>query len=177
MSSITSALPSPFLEHLQHAIGDQIAADQVDRGCDHSDEAEHLREWRRILLTGDQNRADNRDRRNRVRQRHQRSMQKRRNIPNQLESEKSRQHENPESVFVFLHDRHRLRFRFVQQFANSAIYNLPAMRDERLPNDLVVPVDRQAHPSARSASEMRKHSPRTTGSHRAAGQTEDSPDP
>src|SRR6266852_4138858 len=91
-SSFISFLPVsflfrlPFLEHFQHAVGDEIAADYVEGRQQHCREAQNTRQRAGVLRSGDQNRADHRDGRDRVGQRHQRRMQQRRHAAYQLKS-------------------------------------------------------------------------------------------
>src|SRR3546814_4607383 len=47
----------PRLEHLEHAVGDHETADRIDRGAEHRDEAQILRQRHRAFLSRDGQRA------------------------------------------------------------------------------------------------------------------------
>ena len=80
-------------EHGQHAIGDQESADDVHRGqCDRA-AAEILGQFGLAAARGHDG-ADDRDARNRVRAGHQRRVQGRRNLGDDLESNEYRQYED-----------------------------------------------------------------------------------
>src|SRR5271165_754767 len=91
------------LEHLQHPIGDQVAAHRVEHRQEHRGKAQQTRKQASVLLAGDQNRAHHGDRRNRVGERHQRRVQQRRHTANQLKAQEGRQHEYPQIEFVLAH--------------------------------------------------------------------------
>src|SRR5260221_12151463 len=81
------------LEHPQHAVGDEEPADHIAGGSNDGDDAQDRRE--RALLFADQdNGADDRDGVESIGQRHERSMQQRRNVADDLESDEGRQHES-----------------------------------------------------------------------------------
>src|SRR5439155_18257085 len=94
----------PFFEHLDDAVRDQIPAHQIGGGCEDRDESEHKAQRGGILFASNQNGADHRDCRDRVRQGHQRRVQKRRDTPDQLKAQKDREHEYPQSEFVRFHE-------------------------------------------------------------------------
>src|SRR5207245_10245184 len=94
----------PFFEHLDDAVRDQIPAHQIGGGREDRDESEHEAQRGGILFARNQNGADDRDRRDRVRQGHQRRVQKRRDTPDQLKAQKGREHEYPQAEFVRFHD-------------------------------------------------------------------------
>src|SRR4051812_16256899 len=82
------------LEHLEHAVGDEEATDDVDRPeCDR-DRAGHLHERVGSLLPNDEQAAEEHDPVNRVRAGHQRRVQHRRDLRDHLEPEEDREHEH-----------------------------------------------------------------------------------
>src|SRR2546423_7279139 len=82
------------LEHLEHPVGDDEAADDVRGGQHDGDEADHGRG--RVLVTepGDEHRADDHDPVDRVRPGHERRVQERRHLRDHLEAEEDRKHED-----------------------------------------------------------------------------------
>src|SRR6266700_1591518 len=80
------------LEHPQHAVGDEKSANYVARRSDDGNHPQNGREC--ALLFADQdNRTDDRDGIEGIRQRHEWRMQQRRNVADNFESDESRQHE------------------------------------------------------------------------------------
>src|ERR1700686_3915777 len=61
LPAVSFLLRLPFLEHLQHAVGDEIAADFVEGRQQRRREAQNARQRARVLCSGDQDRADDRD--------------------------------------------------------------------------------------------------------------------
>ena len=88
------------LEHPQHAVGDEKAADDVGGGAGHGDEAEERAEPV-VLLAGDNQRADQRDAGKGVGRRHQRRVQQRRHARDDVKAEKAGQDENVQAKFNF----------------------------------------------------------------------------
>src|SRR5579863_4672046 len=74
------------LEHFEHAVGDEEAAHNVAGGGHDGDGAEDSGE-RGLVLAGEENRSDHGDRVQRVRKRHQRRMQERRNAANHFQAD------------------------------------------------------------------------------------------
>src|SRR5579863_274190 len=85
------------LEHPQHAVGDQESADHVAGGGHNGDDAEDGRE-RALFLADQDNGADHGNRVERIGQRHERRMQQGRDVADDLESDKGRQHEYEKCV-------------------------------------------------------------------------------
>src|SRR6516225_5874372 len=83
------------LEHLEHAIGDDESADDVDRGGGDRDEAEERADEPVIRAGGDE-RADEADRRDRVRRGHERRVQERRHARDHEEADEAGEHEDVE---------------------------------------------------------------------------------
>src|SRR6185369_4678216 len=81
------------LKHLQHAIGDDEAADYVRRGTNYSDETENRADGVVLRTRGD-DRADERYAGDRVSRRHQRRVQQRRHSRNHLVTKKRREREH-----------------------------------------------------------------------------------
>ena len=84
-------------EHLEHPVGDDVAADDVHRREDHGDEREDLAE-RVVGLGGDEHRADQHDAVDRVGARHQRRVERRRDLADDLEPDQDRQDEDRQGV-------------------------------------------------------------------------------
>src|SRR6202158_1384519 len=84
-------------EHSQHAVGDEESADHVAGGGHNGDDAENRRECALFLSYKNDGTHDG-DGIERVGQRHQRSMQQRRNVADDFESNEGRQHENEKGV-------------------------------------------------------------------------------
>ncbi len=80
-------------EHLEHAIGDEEAADDVDRREHDGDERERLLETR-VGRARDQHRPDEHDAVDRVRAGHERRVQERRHARDELEAEEDRERED-----------------------------------------------------------------------------------
>src|SRR6266850_2235778 len=78
-------------EHLEHAIGDDEAADDVCRREHDGDEADDERERVLVAEAGDEHRSDNHDPVDRVRAGHQRRVQQRRHLRDHLEAEEDRE--------------------------------------------------------------------------------------
>ena len=88
-----------LLVHRQHALGDQKAAENVDRGEDERNEADEAGKSRSAIDRGDSNRqqgADDDDRRNGVGLGHQRRVQRRRHRPHHVVADEDRERENRE---------------------------------------------------------------------------------
>ncbi len=82
-----------LLEHLEHPVGDHVAADHVHRGEGHGDQRQELAgEIRR--LDGDEHRADEDDPVDRVGARHQGRVQGRRHLADDGEADQDRQDED-----------------------------------------------------------------------------------
>src|SRR5262249_7819509 len=89
---------SAGFKHLQHAVGDQKSADDVARGRNYGDKAENKSQA--AFMFADQNdRAQYRDSVQRVGQRHEWRVQKRRYAPDHFKADKGCQHEDEESVY------------------------------------------------------------------------------
>ena len=88
-----------LLVHRQHALGDEEAAEDIHRGEDQSEEAEDHGE-RRARRDGAgpdrQQRADHDHRGDRIGDRHQRRVQRRRHVPHDVIADEHRQHEDRE---------------------------------------------------------------------------------
>src|SRR3954464_9686421 len=84
-------------KHAQHAVGDEESADHVTGRSDDGNHAQNSRE-RTLLLADKNDRADHRDRVERVRERHQWRVQQRRDVADHFESDKGRQHENEKCI-------------------------------------------------------------------------------
>jgi len=82
-----------LLEHLEHAVGHHKAAEDVDRGQCHRQEAHDGGEAEGRRAGGD-DRADHDDAGNRVGHRHQRGVQRRRHLPDHVIADEDRQHEH-----------------------------------------------------------------------------------
>ena len=96
-SGITRAVAlRPALEHVEHPVGHEEAADHVHRPEDDRDEREDLLE-RRVGGAGDDHRADEDDPVDRVRPRHERRVQERRHAADQLEAEQRGEREDREA--------------------------------------------------------------------------------
>src|SRR5262245_25285085 len=91
--SMASSLLLLALEHLEHAIGNQKAADDVACGGNAGNGSQDGAE-RRALLGRDPDRRHHRNRRNCVGQRRQRRVQQRRDAPDDLEAQERREHEH-----------------------------------------------------------------------------------
>src|SRR4029077_4726248 len=89
-----------FLEHLQHPLGDQEAAEHVDRRQRHGQNA-HRASERRFGQRSGQHGADDDDRGDRVGHRHQRCVQRRRNVPYDVIADVDRQHEDDQVINEF----------------------------------------------------------------------------
>src|SRR6185312_1658687 len=85
------------LEHLEHAVGDEEAADDVDRREDDRDERERLLDVR-VRRPGDEHRADEDDAVDRVRPRHERRVQHRRDLRDDLDADEHGQDEHRDAV-------------------------------------------------------------------------------
>ena len=81
------------LEHLEHAVGDEEAADDVAGGGDDGDGAENRGEIG-LVFTGQDDGADDGDGVEGVGQRHQRRVKQRRDAADDFESDECGQHEN-----------------------------------------------------------------------------------
>src|SRR5680860_827494 len=83
-----------LLEHLEHPVGDHEAAHHVDGGHDHGDDPDDR--LRRPLRRGREHeqRADNADPADGVGARHQRGVQDRRYLGDDLEAHEAREHED-----------------------------------------------------------------------------------
>src|SRR5579862_6484104 len=93
------------LEHPEHPVRDEEAADDVARRRDDRDRREDRREGR-AALAGEEDRADDGDRVQGVRQGHEGRVEERRDPPYHLESDEGGQHEDVEAVEeVDLHSR------------------------------------------------------------------------
>src|SRR5690348_6434989 len=103
-----SRFPWPAsLEHAQHAVGDKEPANDVACGRNDRNRAENFGQLRPVLVVfaGQNDRADNCDRVQRIRQRHQRRMKQWRNAPDHFKSNERGQHKNVEAgQQVQLHD-------------------------------------------------------------------------
>src|SRR5580698_668418 len=85
------------LEHFEHAVGDEKSSDHVAGGGDDGDDSQDGREG--ALLFADQDdRADYGDGIESVGQRHQRSVEQRRDVADDFESDECRQHEDEQRV-------------------------------------------------------------------------------
>lgn len=93
MRSCRSYLHLFFLEHLQHPIGDQEATDHVDRGEHDRDRAENRRHGG-IAIACNDDRAEDGNARNRIRARHQGSVESGRHFVNHFEAREGRQNED-----------------------------------------------------------------------------------
>src|SRR4051812_6760053 len=87
---------APLLEHLEHAVGDDEAADDVRAREDHRQQRQQLHEPAVVRCARDDDRADDHDAVNRVRAGHQRRVQQRRYLRDHLEAEEDRQHQDRE---------------------------------------------------------------------------------
>src|SRR6266849_1790008 len=87
----------PSLEHLEHAVGDDEAPDDIGRGQGHRHQPEHDRH-RRVRAGRDQNGPDQNDAVDCVRPRHQRRVKDGRHLRDHLEPDEDGQHENRELV-------------------------------------------------------------------------------
>src|SRR5262249_47625192 len=83
-----------LLEHFEHAVGDDEAADDVRRREHDCDEADDPRERALVRLAEHEHRADDDNAVDRVRPRHQRRVQQRRHLRDHLEAEEDREHED-----------------------------------------------------------------------------------
>src|SRR5262249_34909725 len=89
---------SAGFKHLQHAVGDQKSADDVASGSNYGDKAENKSQT--AFMFADQNdRAQYRDSIQRVGQRHEWRVQKRRYAPDHFQADKGCQDEDEESVY------------------------------------------------------------------------------
>src|SRR5262249_17868711 len=86
--------PLAALEHLEHPVGDDEAADDVGGGEHDGDEAEDPGERALVGLAEHDHRADDHDAVDRVRPRHQRCVQQRRHLRDHLDPEEDREHED-----------------------------------------------------------------------------------
>ena len=116
----------PPLEHLEHPVGDEPAADDVRGREHHRHEADGLRE-RVVGEAEDDDRAHDDDAVDEVRPRHQRRVQHRRHLRDHLEAEERREHEDRQ-----LDDE--------REVGHAARLR---SRDAGAARDLVVPVERQ----------------------------------
>src|SRR5690606_3193712 len=95
-SSVTTATPSAFLvpgaEHAEHAVGDHVAADDVDGGQRYGQRGEQRAEG--AVDRGGGHGAHQRDARDGVAARHQRRVQLRRDLADELEAQEHGQHED-----------------------------------------------------------------------------------
>jgi len=82
-----------FLEHFEHALGDEEAAEHVHRGQGHGQRAHDLAEHP-FGKAGGEHGADDDDGGNGVRHRHQRRVQRRRHGPDDVVADVDRQHED-----------------------------------------------------------------------------------
>src|SRR4029079_18546591 len=85
---------------LEHPVGDDVAADDVHRRERDRDEAEELAE-RVVGLDRDEHRADEDDPVDRVRARHQRRVERRRDLADDREADEDRQDEDGQRVEEF----------------------------------------------------------------------------
>ena len=83
----------PPLEHLEHPVGHEPAADDVGRREHHRDEADRLRE-RVVRVAEHDDRTDDHDPVDEVRARHERRVQHRRHLRDHLEAEEDREDED-----------------------------------------------------------------------------------
>src|SRR4051794_6754191 len=90
----------PAPEHLEHPVGDDVAADDVHRRKRDSDEAEQLAEGV-VGLDRDEHRADEDDPVDGVRARHQRRVERRRNLADDGEADEDREDEDRQRVKEF----------------------------------------------------------------------------
>ena len=88
-----SARARLLAEHLEHPVGDDVAADDVHRREGHGDEREELAE-RLGRAQRDEHRADEDDPVDRVRARHQRRMERRRDLRDHGEPDEDRERED-----------------------------------------------------------------------------------
>ena len=123
----SSAVCGPSLEHLEHPVGDDEAADDVRRRERDGDEADDPREPSASGAPGDDDRAHDDDSVDRVRARHQRRVQHRRHLRDHLEAEEDREHEDRQ---------------LDQERAVDSRRHL-ASGHARAGGDLVVPVERE----------------------------------
>ena len=97
LTASTHALRRPpfaLLEHLEHAVGDDEAADDVDRREDDGDEPERLLQVGLGRARDQSIAADEDDAVDGVRARHQRRVQHGRHLRDHLEPEEHREHED-----------------------------------------------------------------------------------
>jgi hypothetical protein len=96
-SAGADALSAATFEHLQHAIGDPVASDDIRAGECHGHEGDDVRQ--RIVCSGSQaDGADQHDPVDRVGARHQRRVKSCRHFADDFESEKDRQNEDGQVV-------------------------------------------------------------------------------
>src|SRR5438876_4655054 len=81
-----------LLEHAKHALGHEKAAEHIDRHQRHRDDAEPTAPVE-VRRAGREHRADQDDARDRIGQRHQRRMQRRRHVPYDVVADEYRQNE------------------------------------------------------------------------------------
>src|SRR3954470_16917436 len=105
-SVVTMAIPMPIIPyrlsillaiHGEHALRDEEAAEDVDRGEHQADETDHAGEARPLhdqRHADGKQRADHDHRGDRVRDRHERRMQRRRHRPHHVVADEDREHEN-----------------------------------------------------------------------------------
>src|SRR5438105_3098677 len=82
------------LEHLEHSVGDDEAADDVRRRERHGDEADDRRQRVLVAEARDEHGPDDHDPVDRVRAGHQRGVEERRHLRDHLEAEEDREHED-----------------------------------------------------------------------------------
>src|SRR6476659_9362912 len=90
---IAGAIPRPAAEHVQHPVRHEEAADDVRGAKRDADRAEHRR-YRALVGPGDEDGADDHDAVDRVRAAHERRVQRRRHLRDDLDSDERGQHED-----------------------------------------------------------------------------------
>src|SRR5436309_4053929 len=84
---------SLLLEHLQHPVRDEESADDIRHGREQRDPPEDA-DGRRVLRTRDRDRPDHGDRRDRVRERHERRVEQAGDAADHAQPDEGRQHEH-----------------------------------------------------------------------------------
>src|SRR6478672_2919898 len=90
---IARALSGPPAEHVQHPVGDEEPADDVRRSERHADRSEHRRDGA-LIGSGDEDGADDHDAVDGVRTAHERRVQGRRHLRDDLDPDERRQDEH-----------------------------------------------------------------------------------
>jgi hypothetical protein len=92
-----------LFEHAEHAVSDEETADGIGRGAGHREKPEHRADPAvrvvAVITAGDDEGADQRDRRDRVRGGHQRRVKQRRDPRDQVVAEEAGQHEDVQADF------------------------------------------------------------------------------